>query len=136
MTRMTRHLNSMLYALMFVAASGAYAQTPPSGAGNRPPQGAPAFDCSKAPDPAQCEARRKQMRERFEQARAACEGKQGSERGECMAQSICAKAPDPQICTARAAERRKAMQACAGKQGDEIRGCMKSRREARPAPRT
>lgn len=46
------------------------------------------------------------MRAARDEARKACEGKQGPERRECMTKSVCAKAPDPARCEARAKERK------------------------------
>ena len=62
--------------------------------------------CAQEPDPAKCESRRKEMRERMKSARDACKGKDGPERGACMSQQMCAKAPDPAACQARAKERK------------------------------
>ena len=61
--------------------------------------------CSKEPDPAKCEARRKEIREHMKSAHDACHAKQGRERGTCIAQHMCAKAPDPAACQSRAKER-------------------------------
>jgi len=66
--------------------------------------------CAKEPDPAKCEARRKEMREHMKSARDACKGKEGPERGACMSQQMCAKAPDPAACQARAKERKERRQ--------------------------
>lgn len=62
--------------------------------------------CAQEPDPAKCEARRKEMRERFKQAREACKGKEGRALGQCIAQLRCAKAANPTKCQADAKERR------------------------------
>ena len=61
--------------------------------------------CAQEPDPAKCEARRKEMREHFKAARDACSAKQGADHGPCMAQQMCAKAPDPAKCLSHAKER-------------------------------
>lgn len=61
--------------------------------------------CEKAPDPAKCEARRKEMHAHMSQAREACKGREGPEKGQCMATQMCARAPDPAKCQARAKER-------------------------------
>jgi hypothetical protein len=110
-----------------LAGTLVHAQTPPKDPAKRP-----RYDCSQAADPKACEAQREKMRAAHEKARAACEGKQGPERGECMRVHMCAEAKDPAQCEARAkeaAERRKqAMAACQGKQGEEMRACMQAQR--------
>jgi hypothetical protein len=122
-------LKAIVASLALAVAGAALAQTPPPDAakkGRRMP------DCSQAADPKACEAQREKMRAAHEKARAACEGKQGPERGECMRMQMCAEAKDPARCEARtreAMERRKqAMAACQGKQGEEMRACMQAQR--------
>ena len=90
--------------LMLAASTALFAQAPTQPGqsqgkreGMRP--------CAEEPDPAKCEARRKEMRERMDAARAACSAKQGSEKGACVAQHMCAKAPELAQCMARAKER-------------------------------
>jgi hypothetical protein len=125
-------LKAIVTALALTAAGAALAQTPP-----KEPAKRPRYDCSQAADPKTCEERREKMRAAHEKARAACEGKQGPERGECMRVQMCAQAKDPAQCEARAkemAERRKqAMQACQGKQGEEMQACMRAQRAKPPA---
>ena len=109
------------------------AQTPPAAPGPRE-----GYDCSKAPNPAQCEERRQKMRQAMQDARKACEGRQGMERRDCMRDQMCARAPDPAQCQARARERaehrHRMMEACKGKQGEEMKSCLREqRRQAAPA---
>lgn len=96
----------ILGSLLLAASTTLFAQAPaPGPQGGEPGQGRHMRDCSKAPDPAQCEARRKEMRANMEKAREACKGQDGKERGACMAKQMCAKAPDPAKCEAGAKER-------------------------------
>lgn len=125
-------LKTIVATLALAAAGASFAQTPPKDPAKRP-----RYDCSQAADPKACEAQREKVRAAHEKARAACEGKQGPERGECMRVQMCAEAKDPAQCEARvkeAAERRKqAIQACQGKQGDEMKACMQAQRGKPPA---
>ena len=91
--------------LMLAASTALFAQAPTQPGqsqgkreGMRP--------CAEEPDPAKCEARRKEMREHMKAAREACKGKEGPDRGACLSQKMCAKAPDPAACQARAKERK------------------------------
>jgi hypothetical protein len=61
--------------------------------------------CAQESDPAKCEAQRKEMRAHYMAAREACKGKEGGERGACIAQQMCAKAPEPAKCMSNAKER-------------------------------
>lgn len=89
--------------LLLAATTALFAQTP--GAQDSKEGRHEKRSCAQAPDPAQCEARRKEQRERMSQAREACKGKEGPDRGECMSKQMCAKAPDPAKCEARGKER-------------------------------
>lgn len=102
----------ILAGLMLSASTTLFAQAPATPA----PADAPKDGhhgrmqpCSKDADPAKCEARRKEMREKMREgmksAREACKGKEGAERGKCVSQQMCAKAPDPAKCEAHAKER-------------------------------
>ena len=97
-------------------------------------------DCSKEPDPAKCEARRKEMREHMKGAYEACKDK-ADKRG-CMAEKMCAKAPDPAKCQEKAKERQtrmsrhmderqKAHEACTGKRGEDLMKCLHDQRPKR-----
>lgn len=83
-----------------------------------------AIDCSRAADPARCEARQK--------ARNTCQDQRGPARRQCMDDQMpprdCSKARNPQRCEAMEA----AHQACKGKVGPERRQCM---RDQAPAAR-
>lgn len=122
-----------------LVAIASQAQTPLAATGGRA-----GYDCSKAPNPAQCEERRQKMRQALQDARKACEGRQGPERGECMRKETCARAQDPARCEMRAKEhaerRQKMMQACKDRQGEDKRACMREQRDKsgahRPAPKT
>ena len=109
---MTRNntLPAVLAALLLAGASAVHAQapTPPADAGKGPAKGrAEARDCSKAADPKACEERRAKLRSDMQAAHKACEGKQGTERRDCMSKAMCAKSADPAKCEARAADRAK-----------------------------
>ena len=71
-----------------------------------------------APAPAAKE-RQEKMREAFKKARAACEGRQGEERRECMMKEMCASAKDPGKCEARVKERAQKMKERREQQGDK-----------------
>lgn len=102
----------LLGSLILAASTSLFAQAQPApsrsdGAkagheGRMPP-------CAQEPDPAKCEAQRKEMREKMrgnmKEAREACKDKEGSERGKCMTRTMCAKAPDPANCESHAKQR-------------------------------
>jgi len=95
---------SMLVGAALLAAStGLYAQAPQGdmkGKGERRH-----FDCSQAKDPRACEERMAKMKAAHEKAKAACEGKQGDARRDCMRHEMCAQSKDPAKCEANARER-------------------------------
>jgi hypothetical protein len=113
---------STLFTLPAIAqpTSSSMAPATPSGAGRG--MGRPA-DCSKAADPAQCEARRAA----HEQALAACRDRIGGERRQCMhqhAQQIdCARARVPQQCEAR----KRAYAACQELGGPDFKRCVQEK---------
>ncbi len=96
----------LLGGLLLAVSTTLFAQ--PTGASDGkgvPPEARNApRSCAQAPDPAKCEAHRKELKEHVSQAREACKGKDGPERGACMSTQMCAKAPDPAKCMARAKE--------------------------------
>lgn len=102
-------MNSRVFigAVLLAASTALFAQTP----GAQDSKGGPKEgrhekrSCAQAPDPAKCEARRKEQSERMSQAREACKGTEGPDRGPCMSKQMCAKAPDPAKCEARGKER-------------------------------
>ena len=61
--------------------------------------------CDQAPDPARCEARRKERHEQMSQAREACKATEGSDRGQCMMKQMCAKSADTTKCETHAKQR-------------------------------
>lgn len=93
----------LIGGLLLTASGALFAQAPQSGA----PLGAQAGmrPCAQEPDPAKCESRRKEMREHLKAARETCKGKQGRQRGQCIAQQMCAQAPDPARCLSNAKDR-------------------------------
>jgi hypothetical protein len=92
------------FAALLLAAA-AHAQTPPAGGAPQGPRPR-AQDCSQAPNPEQCEARRRALREAFQAAREACKDvAAGPERRACMSKNLCARAKDPAQCEQRAAAR-------------------------------
>ena len=100
--------------------------------------------CSQEPDPAKCEANRKQMRENMKAAHDAC--KDSADKHGCMAQQYCSKQADPAKCQERAKqmhekmskrmdEHQKAAEACLGKRGDDLMKCMHEQHEqGKPPP--
>ena len=137
-------LVSFLGALL--GAGTLHAQTPAPAMKGR--------DCSQAADPKACEERRAKIRHAYEQAEAACTGKEGADHRACMGEQMCAqakdpaqcrermgkhakhrmkdrdcsKAADPKACQERNARMREAFQsaeaACKGKEGPDHRACM------------
>ena len=102
--------------LMLAASTTLFAQSPPAQPGG--PHGM--RPCAQEPDPAKCEARRKELREHMQQAHEACKGQEGRARGQCIVQQMCSKAPDPAKCQANAKERmehRQEMREKGGMQG-------------------
>ncbi len=80
-------------------------------------------DCSKAPSPERCQARK--------QAATECKDKTGSEFHQCVRNRLpppdCSKAKNPERCAAK----QKAREACEGKTGLELRKCIASQRQTR-----
>lgn len=93
----------ILGSLILAAATSVFAQSPGQPAAAQ--GGRTMKPCAQEPDPAKCEAQRKEMRAHYEAARQACKGKEGPGRGACIAEHMCAKAPDPAKCMAHAKER-------------------------------
>lgn len=137
---MLKTLTPLLGAALLAVSSSLLAQSP-AGPGPRAGDGPRArFDCSKAKDPKACEERRDKVRAAHDKARQACDGKQGTERGDCMRKEMCAQSPDPAKCEARVKEglerRKQVREACQGKQGDELRACVREQRaKQRPEPK-
>ena len=70
------------------------------------------------------------MRGNMKEAREACKGKEGPERGKCMTRTMCAKAPDPANCESHAKQRME-------KRHDEMqKKHEKEKGPAAPAPKT
>jgi hypothetical protein len=90
------------------------------------------IDCSKAKDPKACEERLAKARAAHAKARAACEGRTGTEGRDCMRREMCAQTKDPARCEAQvkegAARRAKIREACRGKAGEELRSCIREQR--------
>lgn len=92
--------------------------------------GAMAGDCSKARDPARCEA--------LQKAKEACKDKPAADKRKCMIESMppmdCSKARNPDRCAAM----EQARNDCKDKNGTEFRQCMRQhmpKRGAKPAPK-
>ena len=99
----------MLASLLLAASTSLVAQTPPPGSQPDTQGRAPhrmLKPCSTEADPAACEAKRNEMREKMQtahrQAEEVCKGAAGADRRACMEQQMCAQAPDPARCEARA----------------------------------
>ena len=140
---MNRFVPALAAACFSLAAVVANAQTPPasgkgpgmmgSGEGHRTMK-----PCSQEPDPAKCEASRKQMREKMQAAHEACKDK--ADKRACMTEQHCAKSANPAECQAKAKEHQAKMskrmdehqaaaEACTGKRGDELQKCYREQRE-------
>jgi len=130
--RIAMKLPTLLAACLLAASTLSFAQAP-SGTNQGDAAKAPRrahFDCSQAKDPKACEERQAKLKAARDKASKACEGKQGSERRECMRHEMCAQSKDPKGCEEHAAKMKAAMQkarkACEGKpQGPERRDCMR-----------
>ncbi len=92
-------------SLLLAASTALFAQSPAQPGQSPGGRDRMMQPCSKEPDPAKCEARRKEIHEHMKSARDACNSKQGRERGTCIAQQMCANAPNPAACQSRAKER-------------------------------
>ena len=137
-------LRTILGAALLAASTLSFAQAPGGGAPT---------EAQKK----ERQERREKMRAAHQEAMKACESKQGAERHKCMTTNMCAKAPNPKECEARAANRHAKMkerhakgcaeakdpakceaerkarrekmrEACKGKQGDELRACIREQR--------
>ncbi|HEX6530508.1 MAG TPA: hypothetical protein VF004_11870 [Burkholderiales bacterium] len=92
------------------------------------------FDCSQAKDPKACEERVAKAREMHAKASKACEASKdkAGEHRDCMRREMCAQTKDAAKCEAQAKEamarREKVREACKGKQGEELRSCIKEHR--------
>jgi Spy/CpxP family protein refolding chaperone len=132
-----RMLPPLLGAALLAASAAVFAQqttpAPAPEAGKGPKMGR--FDCSQAKDPKACEERRDKARAAMKKAHAACDGKKGDERRDCMRKEMCSGAPDPAKCEASAKERMamraKAFAACKDKKGEDLRSCMREQRGAK-----
>jgi len=127
-----RSLLPILGALLLGAATALHAQAPSTDPAKPQPRKERRFDCSKAADPKACEKRRAKAKETVSKARAACEGKQGDERRDCMRQQGCAQSKDPAKCQANAKahteRRQEAREACKDKTGAALKTCLREQR--------
>jgi|CXWL01.1.fsa_nt_gi hypothetical protein len=84
------------------------------------------------------------MREGMKAAREACKDK--SDRRACMTEQMCSKASDPKQCfehakkrgehhAKRSEDRQKMHEACSGKRGEDLTGCMKAQHQQKHAQR-
>jgi hypothetical protein len=130
---MLRALTPLVAGAIFLASGAVFAQQSAPAQKQDQPRKERRFDCSQAKDPKACEERRAKMKAAHEKAEAACKGKDGAARRDCVAHEMCTQAKDPAKCEARAkergAKRKAAMEACKGKQGDDLKSCMRDQRE-------
>ena len=143
---MNRIQSTLAAALFCLSASVAFAQAPAGDAGKGPgmmgggEHRGMMKPCSQEPDPAKCEANRKQMRESMKAAHEAC--KDNADKRGCMAKEMCAKQADPAKCLERAKERQQQMskkmdehqavaEACSGKRGDALQQCYREQHQKR-----
>jgi hypothetical protein len=111
---MLKTLTPLLGAFLLAGATSLYAQTTP------PSSGTP--DATK-------QERRDKMKAAHQQAKQACQGKEGTAHRDCMRTEFCKSSKDAAKCEARmkehAAAFNKAYDACKAKAtGDEFRTCM------------
>ena len=135
---MPRTLTPIIGAVLFAASTALFAQqtapapAPGAGKGGDHERHERRFDCSKAKDPKACEERREKARAAMKKAHAACDGKKGDERRDCMRKEMCAGAQDPAKCEThvkdRMGMRAKAFAACKDKKGDDLHACMREQR--------
>jgi hypothetical protein len=115
-------LSLVIGAALVAASALAHAQSPQGDAKAR------RFDCSQAKDPKACEERLAKAKA----VRQACDGKQGSERRDCLQREYCAQAQDKTQCEARVKEaftrRERIVEACKDKKGEEHRACLREQR--------
>ena len=142
---MKLNITTLLGAALLCGSLAVNAQAPSGDAGKGPGMMGPGGGrpmmmkpCSQEPDPAKCEARRKEMREHMKQANESCKDK--PDRRACMTEQMCAKAPDPAKCQAQGNERHAKMskrmderqmmhEACTGKRGEELMKCLGDQRQ-------
>lgn len=90
------------------------------------PGGPKLLDCSKARDPARCEARI--------QARQACSDRRGDSKRICMDAYMvspdCARSDNPRRCIAH----RRAEEVCHGKLGQAYKSCVQTEMKKKPKP--
>ena len=113
------------YIQLLVLALAALFFNPSAHADVMPLPGGPKLsDCSKARDPARCEARI--------QARQACSDKRGDNKRMCMDAYMvspdCARSEHPKRCIAQ----RRADEACQGKLGKEHKTCVQAELKKKP----
>ena len=131
-------LKTLAAFLLLSVGTAVYAQ--PSTETPSKPRAERRMDCSKAKDPKACEERLAKAKAAHEKARQACEGKSGAEGRDCMRREMCAQSADPAKCEARVkervshrkermAQRAKAREACKGKEGEELKSCMREQRQ-------
>jgi hypothetical protein len=112
---MKRYFSRLLPAA--AAAAGLFMNTPVQATQPGPAGNPKIVDCDKARNPERCQAR--------QAARAACQGKQGAARRQCLEDNMpppdCSKAPDPGQCATMIAARA----ACKDKSGPERRQCLR-----------
>ncbi len=128
---MNRFIPALAAACFALASATSFAQAPGGDAG-KGQMGRHMTPCSQEPDPAKCEANRKQMRDQYKAAHEAC--KDSKDKRGCMVENYCGKQANPGECKAKAAEhkqkmgqrmdqRQAAAEACTGKRGDALQQC-------------
>jgi len=109
----------LLLSLVVPATAGAAlanSENPLTGASQHP--NLVVADCAAARDPARCLA--------LQQAHAACRGKRGSAKRQCLKEKLplpdCSRAPDAQRCLAQ----QQVQTACQRQSGKALRACLKN----------
>ncbi len=135
-------------AVLIAASCPLYAQPAPSQPVQKPASGMDRMHdhthgeqrrCATPDDPKACDAERQKIRAAMEKAHESCKAVPGNERRGCMQTSLCAQAPDPTQCNARESDKQKrrderhvamekARAACKGKEGDDLKQCLRDQR--------
>jgi hypothetical protein len=88
--------------------------------------------CAQGKDPKACEERAAKAKSAHRDARAACQGRQGTEHEQCMLKQMCADSKDPAKCEAvgneRLARRERIREACKDKRGEDLKACIREQR--------
>jgi len=151
---MKKSLSAAAGILLIAASFALHAQPAPSQPAPKPASGMEKMRdhtggdhhrCATPDDPKACDADRQRMKAAMNKAHEACKGVPDKDRRSCMQTSLCAQAPDPAQCNERASDRdkrrderrralEKAREACKGKEGEDMKQCLRDQRPHRSPP--